>query len=434
MSACVVLAWCVLPLVAVAGSRESGPAQANISTVKSISSTLASTSMPTGTSTSTATSTLISNSPSTSPSTSTSTVASTRAVLASESVTAEGARDTAGQAAATWIVRPGDTLSAIAAALGIPGGWQPLYAANRQVVGPDPNVIRPGAVLTIPGRQVPARYTVAPGDTLSAAAAALGVAGGWQALYAANRQVVGPDPNVVRPGTVLAAPRPAAPAGPSAAASGQAPQAPASAPARPRGQAPPPRQAQAQAPAASQPPRPLRQAAPVPDGRQPSNQPTASSHAPAPGQVTAPGHATAPATAGGMPRWLLDVLLAAGILAATAFAAEPAAVARRRRRQASRPAGQASRPARQARRPGRIRAPGAAPGRAGRAADKAKIILADHERLIVTYCARDHAVYVLSPPGEDPRAVLRAARLVLPEDTYEDLAGHLGVPSAWPLE
>jgi hypothetical protein len=41
---------------------------------------------------------------------------------------------------------------------------------------------------------------------------------------------------------------------------------------------------------------------------------------------------------------------------------------------------------------------------------------------------------VLTPPGEDPRAVLRAARLILPEDTYEDLAGHLGVPSAWPLE
>jgi LysM repeat protein len=398
MSACVVLAWCVLPLVAVAGSRESGPAQANISTVTSISSTPASTSMPTSTDTSTSTSTA----------TSTSTVASTRAVLASESVTAEGAMDTAGQAAATWIVRPGDTLSAIAAALDIPGGWQPLYAANRQVVGSDPNVIRPGAVLTVPGHQDPARYTVTPGDTLSAAAAALGVAGGWQALYAANRQVVGPDPNVVRPGTVLAAPRPAAPAGASAAASGQAPRAPASAPARPRRQAPPPRQA-----------------APVPDGRQPSSQPTASSHAPAPSQVAVPGHATAPATAGGMPRWLLDVLLAAGILAATAFAAEPAVA--RRRRQAGRAAGQAGRP-------GRIRAPGAAPGPAGRAADKAKIIVADHERLIVTYCARDHAVYVLTPPGEDPRAVLRAARLVLPEETYEDLAGHLGVPSAWPLE
>ena len=134
-----------------------------------------------------------------------------------------------------------------------------------------------------------------------------------------------------------------------------------------------------------------------------------------------------------MPRWLEDVLLAAGVLAATAFAAEPAAALARRRRQAARPA--------PPRAPGSARhAPGAVPGsvrhteNGGHAAEKARIVLADHERLIVTYCARDHAVYVLTPPGEDPRAVLRAARLVLPEDTYEDLAGHLGVPSAWPLE
>jgi hypothetical protein len=71
-----------------------------------------------------------------------------------------------------------------------------------------------------------------------------------------------------------------------------------------------------------------------------------------------------------MPRWLEDVLVAAGVLAATAFAAEPAAE------------------------------PAAA----------------------------------LAPPGEDPNAVLNAARLVLPEDSYQDLAGHLGVPAAWPLE
>ena len=220
VSACVVLASCVLPLVAVAGSQESGPAQANTSTVTSISSTPVSTSMPASTSTSMTASTVTSTSASTptsagtSPSTATSnsrnpgtgTVASTRAVLASESVTVEGARGTAGRSAATWTVRPGDTLSAIAAALGIPGGWQALYAANRQAVGPDPNVIRPGAVLTVPGYQAPARYTVASGDTLSAVAASFGVAGGWQALYAANRQAIGPDPNTIQAGTVLALP------------------------------------------------------------------------------------------------------------------------------------------------------------------------------------------------------------------------------------
>ncbi len=174
-----------------------------------------------------------------------------------------------------------------------------------------------------------------------------------------------------------------------------------------------------------------------------------------------------------MPRWLVDLLLAAGVLAATAFAAEPAAAIARRRKATSprkatglgtttrpdkktrpgpadrpgtitRPdrnahSGIKDRPARvswlvPAQRSGKHRASGGPRGLAKRAAEKAKIILADHERLIVTYSIRDHTVYVLTPPGEDPRVVLAAARLVVPEDTYQDLAGHLGVPAAWPLE
>jgi hypothetical protein len=156
-----------------------------------------------------------------------------------------------------------------------------------------------------------------------------------------------------------------------------------------------------------------------------------------------------------MPRWLEDVLLAAGVLAATAFAAEPAA-ALARRRKASGPAqatssASATGPAAAtssapATRPGRTHwpasvvrpawhfAPAALPGHARSQAGQARIILADHERLVVTYCPSDHAVYVLGPPGEDPRDVLSAARLVLPEETYQDLADHLGVPAAWPLE
>ena len=186
-----------------------------------------------------------------------------------------------------------------------------------------------------------------------------------------------------------------------------------------------------------------------------------------------------------MPRWLVDLLVAAGVLAATAFAAEPAAAIARRRKATSpgtadqpgtttrpdkktrpgpadrpgtitrldkkarpditdRPgrnarSGITDRPARvswlvPAQRSGKHRASGGPRGLAKRAAEKAKIILADHERLIVTYSIRDHTVYVLTPPGEDPRVVLAAARLVVPEDTYQDLAGHLGVPAAWPLE
>ena len=67
-------------------------------------------------------------------------------------------------------------------------------------------------------------------------------------------------------------------------------------------------------------------------------------------------------------------------------------------------------------------------------AGPARIVQAGYERLIVTYSVRDDIAYVLTPPGEDPEAVLRAARLVLPDDTYEDLASHLGVSSDWASE
>ena len=67
------------------------------------------------------------------------------------------------------------------------------------------------------------------------------------------------------------------------------------------------------------------------------------------------------------------------------------------------------------------------PREALRVAGVARIVQAGHERLVVTYSVGDGVVCVLRPPGEDPAAVLRAARLVLPDDAYEDLAGHLGV-------
>jgi hypothetical protein len=46
-------------------------------------------------------------------------------------------------------------------------------------------------------------YTVQPGDTLGAIAAAQGIAGGWQALYQMNRDRIS-DPNLIYVGTVLA--------------------------------------------------------------------------------------------------------------------------------------------------------------------------------------------------------------------------------------
>src|SRR5262249_7222018 len=115
-----------------------------------------------------------------------------------------------------YVVRSGDTLSGIAARFGVRGGWPALYAANRRAIGPDPNTIQSGTVLVLPGHKAPVRYTVAAGDTLSGIAAEFGVRGGWPALYAANRRGVGPDPDTIHAGSVLTFPRPPAPATPHA--------------------------------------------------------------------------------------------------------------------------------------------------------------------------------------------------------------------------
>ncbi|MBO1332105.1 transglycosylase family protein [Streptomyces sp. VRA16 Mangrove soil] len=50
-----------------------------------------------------------------------------------------------------YTVVGGDTLSGIADARKVSGGWARLYAANRDVVGGDPDLIVPGQRLTLPG-------------------------------------------------------------------------------------------------------------------------------------------------------------------------------------------------------------------------------------------------------------------------------------------
>lgn len=67
-----------------------------------------------------------------------------------------------------------------------------------------------------------------------------------------------------------------------------------------------------------------------------------------------------------------------------------------------------------------------------RARDSTRVILASHDRLIVMYSRQDDTIYVLAPPGEDPQAVLRAARLVVPGEKHAWLARHLGAPGGWP--
>ncbi|MEU5217943.1 transglycosylase family protein [Streptomyces sp. NPDC020807] len=46
-------------------------------------------------------------------------------------------------------------------------------------------------------------HTVQPGDSLGSVARRFAVKGGWQALYAANRSVIGADPNRIVVGTML---------------------------------------------------------------------------------------------------------------------------------------------------------------------------------------------------------------------------------------
>ena len=356
-SACVVLAWGILLIMTAAGPLGSfGPAQANTRIASSTSNT------------------------------SSKSISTSQATLTSSATTTSAGAPASAQAGRTgtgsYVVQPGDTLSGIAAALGTPGGWPALYAANRGVIGSDPALIRPGMALVLPGRSTPARYTVGAGDTLSGIAAAFGTPGGWPALYAANRRTIGPNPDAIRAGTVLAIPHPASPELPAShrAPSSSPSSQPAPTPTRTPASAPPSAPARSTAPAGG-----------------PASAP--------PSTVTRPHHRSAePLSMGGLPRWLEIVLVAAGLLIATAFLTEPVLAIVRRRRAAR-------------------------PATAG-----ANIVLADYERLVVTHSRRDGTVYVLRPPDADPQAILLAARLVLGQDRYEALAGHLGVPAHWPRE
>ena len=347
-SACVALAWIILPVTVVAAGPQGSVhlAQANTRTSN----------------------------------TSTRTTRSTEIILTS-TLSIAAAPSAAASHATRYVVHDGDTLSGIATRFAVRGGWPALYAANRHAIGPDPNIVHAGTVLVLPGQTTPTRLTVRAGDTLSGIAALFAVRGGWPALYAANRQAIGPDPNIVHAGTVLTLPAPAAPSPPATAPS-------------------PPKPGQTR----RQPPRPP----------QPSPRATARPH---------PRPAPRPAPAAGMPSWLKTVLLAAGLLILAAFVAEPVVLARRRHRQV---------PAR-AVRLSEVE-PATLPGPQRLCTDKPHIILADHDRLVVTRSQRDDTVYVLRPPGEDPRAILRVARLVVPESRYGELAEVLGMPASWPME
>jgi len=337
-SACVVLAWSILPIILVAIGSTGSVHQAHAST-RTASST------------------------------------STEVILTSLRGTPAAQPAAARPAVHKYVVQHGDSR------LGVPGGWSALYAANRRIIGPDPNTIRPGTVLRLPSRALPARYPVAAGDTLSGIAAQLALPGGWLALYEANWQKIGPDPNMIHPGTVLTIPGPAATTSPSSG----------------------PRRAS----------QPSRASKPGPHLASPPPAPAGTAQHAAPRAISAPN-------LNGMPTWLKDLLLAVALLVGLTFLADALMTLRRHA------TGDAAAvvPA----------AAGREPGPVPPSPDRPTIVLADHDRLVVTCDKQAARVFVLRPPGEDPRAILRVARLVLPEGPYGELAKQLGVPAIGPVE
>lgn len=100
--------------------------------------------------------------------------------------------------ASRYTVQEGDTLWAIANAHGL--SLARLLQLNPQIA--DPNVIHPGDVVNVSGNRPETQtYTVQEGDTLSGIASKFGTS--WQAVYNANRGVIGDNPDLIKPGEVL---------------------------------------------------------------------------------------------------------------------------------------------------------------------------------------------------------------------------------------
>lgn len=158
---------------------------------------------------------------------------------------------------------------------------------------------------------------------------------------------------------------------------------------------------------------------------------------PAPRHVIQPGDALSgnkrrlsplaqakPKALAGVPMWLRTIGIGAGLFIAAALVVELIVMILRRRRRSA---------ARHAVLPTARAGPEPAAGPAGGSEDD-RIVLADHDRLIVLHDQASGTVFVLRPPGADPREILRVARLVLTEAFYRELAERLGVPADGPME
>ncbi len=98
-----------------------------------------------------------------------------------------------------YVVKKGDTLS------GIASKYKTTYQnlANYNNIS-NPNKIYTGQIIKIPSGNPlisPSTYVVKKGDTLSGIAKKYGV--NWKILYEKNKSVIGKDPNIIKPGQIL---------------------------------------------------------------------------------------------------------------------------------------------------------------------------------------------------------------------------------------
>ncbi|MFF0294064.1 peptidoglycan DD-metalloendopeptidase family protein [Kitasatospora sp. NPDC004615] len=89
------------------------------------------------------------------------------------------------------------------AAIGLPVTAASAHTATEQA-GSHPSTVSVDATPVADQAAAPHSYRVASGDTLSKIAAAQHVDGGWQKLYQDNRSVVGGNPDLIFPGQKLA--------------------------------------------------------------------------------------------------------------------------------------------------------------------------------------------------------------------------------------
>ncbi|MFF4296185.1 transglycosylase family protein [Streptomyces vinaceus] len=135
-------------------------------------------------------------------------------------------------------------------------------------------------------------HAVRAGDTLERIARRYGVKGGWQALYEANRAVIGPKPQTLVVGTLLVLPAstPQAPPAPPAPPASPASPAPVPAPAPATTPKPAPAPAASPKPVPTPVPKPVAAAAPSPAVAKPAASKPAAipARTPAPAAVPAP--------------------------------------------------------------------------------------------------------------------------------------------------